>query len=316
MKETIKLGISRCLLGESVRYDGSHQLDRYITGTIGTYAIWYPVCPEVECGLPIPREAMRLVGNPESPRLVTRKTGVDLTDKMKTWISGKLQDLEEQDLCGFIFKSRSPSSGYSGVKVYSASGQFPKKGMGIFAAAFINHFHLIPVEDDGRLHDANIRENFIERVFTFWRWKKMLLGKAGLKELIEFHTTHKLLLMSHSQKHYTHLGKMVAGAGKRDRESLFPQYIVSFMEALKFQATTKKHTNVLMHIAGYFKKNLTTDEKAELLEVIETFHKGLVPLIVPITLLNHYVRKYDEQYLKKQYYLNPHPAELMLRNHV
>jgi uncharacterized protein YbgA (DUF1722 family)/uncharacterized protein YbbK (DUF523 family) len=316
MNDKITLGISTCLLGENVRYDGGHQLDRYLTGTVGKYVEWIPVCPEVECGLPVPREAMRLVGEPDSPRLMTRKTGIDHTEKMKSWIQKKVKNLEEQDLCGFIFKSKSPSSGYSGVKVYSSSGTSSKKGMGIFAAAFIDHFPLIPVEDDGRLHDPQIRENFIERVFVFRHWKKMLKENTGVKGLVEFHTSHKLLLMAHSQKHYSLLGKMVAGAGNRERKKFHHEYITLFMEALKLQATSKKNTNVLMHLAGYFKKNLTSDEKSELLEVIQNYHNGLIPLIVPITLLNHFVRKYEEPYLKKQYYLNPHPAELMLRNHV
>jgi uncharacterized protein YbgA (DUF1722 family)/uncharacterized protein YbbK (DUF523 family) len=316
MKDKITLGISTCLLGENVRYDGGHQLDRYLTGTVGNYVKWFPVCPEVECGLPVPREAMRLIGEPDSPRLMTRKTGIDHTEKMKSWIQKKVKNLAEQDLCGFIFKSKSPSSGYSGVKVYSSSGTSSKKGMGIFAASFIDHFPLIPVEDDGRLHDPQIRENFIERVFVFKHWEKMLQENTGVKGLVEFHTAHKLLLMAHSQKHYSLLGKMVAGAGNREIKNVYHEYITLFMEALKLQATSKKNTNVLMHLAGYFKKNLTADEKAELLEVIENYHNGLIPLIVPITLLNHFVRKYDEPYLKKQYYLNPHPSELMLRNHV
>ncbi len=316
MKEKIKLGISTCLLGENVRYDGGHQHDRFLTGTLGTYVKWYPVCPEVECGLPVPREAMRLVGEPDAPRLMTRKTGIDHTEKMTSWIRKKLQILAEEDLCGFIFKSKSPSSGYSGVKVYSSSGVPGKKGMGIFAAAFIDHFPLVPVEDEGRLHDPQIRENFIERVFVFRHWKKMLQENTGARGLIAFHTAHKLLLMAHSQKHYSLLGKMVAGAGKKEKKQFSHEYITLFMEALKLQATTKKHTNVLMHLAGYFKKNLTKDEKAELQEVIEDYHKGFIPLIVPITLINHYVRKFEEPYLNKQYYLHPHPAELMLRNHV
>jgi uncharacterized protein YbgA (DUF1722 family)/uncharacterized protein YbbK (DUF523 family) len=316
MKSSMKVGISSCLLGNKVRYDGGHQHDHYLTETLGPYVEWVPVCPEVECGLPVPREAMRLVGDPGAPRLTTRKSGIDHTEKMQQWILLKLQSLEKEDLCGFIFKSKSPSSGYSGVKIYSSSGTSVKKGMGIFTAAFIDHFSLVPVEDEGRLHDPKIRENFIERVFVFRRWKEVLQDNAGVKGLIDFHTAHKLLLMAHSQKHYALLGKMVAGAGKREKQHLYHDYITLFMEAVKIQANPKKNTNVLMHITGYFKKNLTSDEKAELLEVIENYHKGLIPLIVPITLMNHYVRKYDEPYLQKQYYLNPHPAELMLRNHV
>ncbi len=316
MEEKIKLGISSCLLGENVRYDGGHKLDHYFTDTLGKYVEWAPVCPEVECGLPVPREAMRLVGTPESPRLVTIRTRKDQTPGMEKWAAKRLKELEKEDLCGFIFKSKSPSSGLRGVKVYGDSGMPGKKGTGIFAAAFEKHFPIIPVEDDGRLHDPNLRENFIERVFVFRRWKKFLSERAGRGGLVSFHTDHKLLLMSHSQKHYSLLGRLVAGAKKGKKEEIFGKYITTLMDGLKLIATVKKNTNVLMHILGYFKNNLSADEKAELLEVIDHYHKGLIPLVVPVTLINHYVRKYAEPYLKGQHYLNPHPLELMLRNHV
>jgi uncharacterized protein YbgA (DUF1722 family)/uncharacterized protein YbbK (DUF523 family) len=316
MSEKIRIGISSCLLGENVRYDGGHKLDHYLVDTLGQYVQWVPVCPEVEYGLPVPREAMRLIGSPEAPRLVTRKTGVDHTDGMKKWAGQKLKKLDSEDLCGFIFKSKSPSSGYRGVKVYSESGMPSKKGTGIFAGAFIHRFPVIPVEDDGRLQDPLLRENFIERVFVFNRWKKFLAERADRGGLVSFHTDHKLLLMSHSQKHYSVLGRSVANAKKGKKEDVFRHYITALMDALKLIATVKKNTNVLMHILGYFRNNISSDEKAELLDVIENYHKGLVPLIVPLTLINHYVRKYEEPYLQRQYYLNPHPVELMLRNHV
>ena len=312
----INLGISSCLLGEQVRYDGGHKRDRYLTDILGKYVQWVPVCPEVECGLPIPREAMRLVGDPEAARLVTRKTGVDHTARMSKWATKRLKELEDSDLCGFIFKTRSPSSGYTGVKVYSESGMPSRKGRGLFAGAFVDRFPLIPVEDEGRLNDPKLRENFIERVFVFRRWKDFLNERHDWGGLVSFHTDHKLLLMSHSQKHYSMLGRFVAQAKKGKKEEVFSQYIDKFMEGLKFVATVKKHTNVLMHILGYFKKELSSDEKAELLDLIEHYHKGLIPLVAPLTLINHYVRKYEEPYLKKQHYLNPHPGELMLRNHV
>jgi uncharacterized protein YbgA (DUF1722 family)/uncharacterized protein YbbK (DUF523 family) len=316
MQDTIRVGISSCLIGENVRYDGGHKRDRYLTDTLGKFVQWVPVCPEVEYGLPVPREAMRLVGSAEAPRLVTRKTGVEHTAGMKKWAVKRLKELESNDLYGFIFKSKSPSSGYRGVKVYSESGMPSKKGIGIFAGAFIHHFPVIPVEDDGRLQDPHLRENFIERVFVFSRWKKFLAERADRGGLVSFHTDHKLLLMSHSQKHYSILGRSVSDAKKGKKENVFNQYIATLMEALKLIATVKKNTNVLMHILGYFRNNISSDEKAELLDVIENYHKGLIPLIVPLTLINHYVRKYEEQYLQRQYYLNPHPAELMLRNHV
>jgi uncharacterized protein YbgA (DUF1722 family)/uncharacterized protein YbbK (DUF523 family) len=313
--EKIKMGISKCLLGENVRYDGGHQHDRYLTDTLGNYFEYTPVCPEVEYGLPIPREAMRLVGTPTSARLVTIKTGIDHTDGMLKWSNGKLNELANEDLCGFIFKSKSPSSGMAAVKVYGPSGMPVHKGVGIFAGAFMKRFPILPVEEDGRLHDPLLRENFIERVFVYKRWQELLKNGKSIRKLIDFHTDHKLLVLSHSPKHYSILGKLVASA-KNYKGDLYGTYVTTLMECLRLIATTKKHTNVLHHIMGYFKKQLTTDEKQELLEIIESFYKQIVPLIVPMTILSHYVRKYGEPYLERQHYLNPHPMELMLRNHV
>jgi len=311
----IKIGISSCLLGEKVRYDGSHKWDRYITDTLGQYFEWAPVCPEVEYGLSVPREAMHLIGNPGSPRLVTIRTGIDHTEGMLKWAEKRLKELEKEELCGFIFKSRSPSSGIGGVKVYTLSGMPSKKGVGIFGRAFMNKFPLIPVIDEGRLHDPDLRENFIERVFVYKRWKEFLRKGGLIRDLIIFHTEHKLLILSHSPKHFSLLGQLVASAKKYKPEELHSEYIKLLIEGLRLIATVKKNTNVLLHIAGYFKKQLSSDDKKALLEVIENYHKGYVPLIVPIVLINHYVRKFDEPYLKKQHYLNSHPIELMLRNH-
>jgi len=312
--DKIKLGISSCLLGEHVRYDGGHKRDFYITEILGKFVEWVPVCPEVEYGLPIPREAMHLVGTPDAPRLVTRKTGVDHTEGMLTWTRKRLRELEREELCGFVFKSRSPSSGMRGVKVYGPSGMPSHRGRGIFGGAFQDRFPLIPVEDDGRLNDPGLRENFVERVFAYKRWRDFERdGSRG--KLVSFHTEHKLMLLAHSPKHYRELGRLVAEAKKIAPAELHARYVATMMDALRLIATVKKNTNVLHHAMGYFKKVLSPDEKSELLEVIEHYHRGLVPLIVPITLVKHYVRKYDEPYLKKQYYLNPHPVELMLRNH-
>jgi uncharacterized protein YbgA (DUF1722 family)/uncharacterized protein YbbK (DUF523 family) len=314
--EKVRIGISSCLLGEQVRYDGGHRHDHYLTDTLGRLVEWVPVCPEVEYGLPIPREAMRLVGDPEAPRLVTRKTGTDYTDGMLKWALSRLKQLEHENLCGFIFKSKSPSSGIRGVKVYSESGMPARTGAGIFGGAFIRRFPLIPVEDDGRLHDPSLRENFIERVFVFRRWREFLLRGSSLKNLVSFHTKHKLLIMAHSPKHYSDLGRLVAWAKGKDSKALLEEYNSKIMEGLRLIATVKKNTNVLMHCMGYFKKQITADEKQELLEVIEHYHGGLIPLVVPVTLINHYVRKFEEAYLREQFYLKPHPVELMLRNHV
>jgi len=314
--EKIKTGISSCLLGNKVRYDGGHKWDRYVTETLGQYLEWVPVCPEVECGLPVPREAMRLVGNPDSPRLVTIGSGIDHTERMMKWAENKLKDLEKKNLCGFIFKSRSPSSGIGGVKIYTPSGMPSHRGAGVFGNAFLQHFPLIPAIDDGRLHDPGLRDNFIERVFVYKRWKELTDRGLTLTGLVMFHTSHKLLILSHSQKHYAALGRLVATSKTRSLNDLQSEYVNILMESLRLLSTIKKNTNVLLHMAGYFKNRLSADEKRELLELIDHYHKGHIPLIVPITLIKHYVRKFDEPYLKNQCYLNPHPIELMLRNHV
>ncbi len=312
----IKLGISSCLVGENVRYDGGHKLDRFLGNTLAGYVAWVPVCPEVEYGLPVPREAMRLVGDPDAPRLVTVRSRKDHTDGMTAWARSRVEALAGEDLCGFVFKSRSPSSGMASVKVYGESGMPSRRGAGIFAREFMARFPLLPVEDEGRLYDPGLRENFIERIFVVRRWKDYLADDGSARGLIDFHADHKLLIMSHSPRHYRQLGQMVAGASRASVQRLQAGYFSLLMEGLRLLATARKHTNVLQHAAGYFKRDLSKDEKQELQEVIEEYHRGLVPLIVPVTLLRHYVRKYDEPYLRRQYYLNPHPAELMLRNHV
>jgi uncharacterized protein YbgA (DUF1722 family)/uncharacterized protein YbbK (DUF523 family) len=316
MNERIKLGISTCLLGESVRYDGGHKLDRFLTDTLGVYVDYVPVCPETECGLGIPREAMRLVGDPASPRLLTIRTKRDHTDGMLRWAAKRVKELEKEDLCGFVFRSNSPSSGMERVKVYNVSGMPVKTGVGIFARAFMEHFPLIPVEEDGRLHDPKLRENFIERIFTMKRWREALLGKKSVGTIVAFHSSHKLLIRAHSEKHYREMGKLVAEGKKRSIKDLYNRYETLLMEALRLKPTTRKNTNVLTHMMGYFKKQLSPDEKQELLEIINQYRSGYIPLIVPITLINHYVRKYEQPYLAQQVYLRPHPIELKLRNHV
>ncbi len=316
MNEKIKIGISTCLLGENVRYDGGHKRDNYLVNILGRYVEFIPVCPEVECGMSIPREAMRLVGKRESPRLITRQTGIDVTDKMTSWIPGRLKQLEKEELCGFIFQHSSPSSGMERIKVYNEKGMPEKKGVGIFARAFMDHFPKIPVEDDGRMHDPVLRENFIQRIFIIKRWKDLIKTGMTKNGLIEFHTTHKLLLMSHSPEKLRKLGKITAEVSLNPLDQIYESYHNELVETINLKSTVKKHTNVLQHIAGYFKKQLTSDEKQEVVELIESYHSRIVPLIVPITLLNHFVRKYNEPYLKKQYYLHPHPDELALRNHV
>ena len=316
MESPIKIGVSWCLLGERVRYDGGHKLDRYLVDTLGKFVQYVPVCPEVGCGLPVPRESMHLAGDPSSPSLITSRTHIDHTEKMLKWAAKRVAELEKEDLCGFIFKSNSPSSGMERVKVYLDTGIPVKTGVGIFARAFMDNFPYLPVEDEGRLHDPGIRENFIERVFAFRRLKDFLAGKADMGGLVGFHTVHKFQIMAHSPQLYREMGKLVAAGKGMDRQHLLDRYRELFMRALALHATAKKNTDVLMHIMGYFRNELTKGEKAELLEVIRQYHDRMIPLVVPLTLLRHYVGKYDQPYLKKQIYLNPHPMELMLRNHV
>jgi len=313
--ENIKIGISTCLLGESVRYDGGHKKDRYLTDTLGRYLEYVPVCPETEYGLGIPREALRLVGDPDSPRLVTSRSGIDHTEGMLKYARNRVSELEKEDLCGFIFKSKSPSSGMERVKVYNEKGMPVQKGVGIFVRVFMEHFPLIPVEEEGRLHDPVLRENFIERIFTLKRWRDSMKGRSSVGKLVDFHSRNKLLLMAHSPQHYREMGKLVAGGKEIPLKELYSRYEKLMMEALSLKATVKKNSNVLQHMLGYFKKQLVPDEKQEVLETIDSFRDGDVPLVVPLTLLKHFVRKYEEPYLGIQTYINPHPVALKLRNH-
>ena len=304
--EKIKLGISTCLLGEPVRYDGSHKLDRFLKDTLGQYVDYVPVCPEVECGLGTPRESMRLEGEPGALRLITTRTKKDLTDPMLVWSSQKVQELESQDLCGFIFKSNSPSSGMERIRVLDPHGVTRKTGIGIFAGVFIKTFPLIPVEDEGRLHDPGIRENFIERIFALRRWREMLKQGKKTARLIEFHSRNKLQMMAHSPGSAREMGKLAAIAKEIPADEFFDRYEKMLMEGLRLKATLKKNTNVLQHIMGYFKKLLTSDEKLELLELINHYYNGYLPLVVPVALLKHYARKYKQPYLAGQFYLDPH----------
>lgn len=316
MTEKIKIGISSCLLGNNVRWNGGHQRDRYLTDTLGQYVEWVPVCPEVEVGLGIPRETLRLKGDPENPRLVTTKTGVDHTASMNKWAKGRLDDLAMENLCGFIFKCDSPSSGMVRVKVYSEKGMPQKKGVGIFARAFMDRFPLIPVEDDGRLRNPSIRENFIDQIFTLKRWRETRGRRSCVGNVVDFHSRNKLVLMAHSPKHLKEMGALAAGGKKLGCRMLYSAYEELLLEALRLKTTVRKNYNVLQHVMGYFRKQLTPDEKQELLEVMDHYKQSLVPLVVPLTLFRHYVRKYDQPYLEEQTWLNPHPADLKLHNHV
>jgi uncharacterized protein YbgA (DUF1722 family)/uncharacterized protein YbbK (DUF523 family) len=312
----IRIGISACLLGEKVRYDGEHQRDPYLVETFGRYVEWVPVCPEVEMGLGTPRETLRLVRIQGDIRLIMPKTGADHTDAMRAYAKQRVAGLAKEDLCGYVLKKGSPSCGMERVRVFNPQGVPAKSGRGLFAAALLQHFPLLPVEEEGRLSDPRRRENFVERVFAYRRLRTFFAGRWKLGELVAFHTAHKLLLMAHSPKAYETLGRLVAGAKAVPRAELRERYEAGFMRALGEMATTKRHVNVLLHIVGYFRERLDSDSRRELLALIEDYRRGLVPLIVPITLIRHYVRRFGVAYLRGQVYVEPHPKELMLRNHV
>jgi uncharacterized protein YbgA (DUF1722 family)/uncharacterized protein YbbK (DUF523 family) len=315
MSEKIRLGVSACLLGQKVRYDGQHKFDAFVVETLGKFVEYVPVCPEVECGMPVPRESMRLVGTVEDPRLITHKSGMDMTDQLVTWARCRVVELEKENLCGFIFKSRSPSSGMERVKVYDIKGGMAGRSPGLFAREFLRHFPLLPAEDEGRLQDPELRENFIERIFTLKRYRDAVGDRATIACLMKFHEQHKFLIQSHSTELSREMGRMLAGADRKSAAGLRGPYEAALLSALRLLATPSKHANVLQHMVGFMKKQLTGDEKAELLELIDAMRAGLVPLIVPVTLLKHHVRKHAVVYLRDQVYLNPHPLELKLRNH-
>lgn len=316
MLTKIKLGLSSCLLGEKVRYDGGHKLDPFITGILGQFVEFVPVCPEAECGLGIPREAMHLVAAADGHRLITIHSRIDYTERMLAWAKRRMAELEREDLWGFIFKSGSPSCGLRRVKIYAGQGKQSRTGVGLFSREFMRHFPLVPVEDEARLQDPELRENFVERLFTMKRWRETVTLRARRRALVEFHTRHQLLLMAHSPRHCGLLDKLVAQVRELPLPEVYDRYQTLLMAALRLKSTRSKNVNVLLHALGYFKKNLAPAEKTELLEIIENYRQGDIPLIVPITLLNHYVRQYEQPYLKDQYYLHRHPLELQLRNHV
>ena len=313
---SLRLGISRCLLGDEVRFDGGHKRDNFLTDVFGRYVEWISICPEVEAGLGTPREAMRLVGDPQHPRLVTIKSGTDHTRALQTMTTHRIEELKALDLSGYVFKKGSPSCGIERVRIYNEHGMPSRDGIGLFARAFIEEFPLIPVEEEGRLCDATIRENFIERVFCYRRWQDLVQHGVTRQALVQFHTIHKYLLLAHSPQQYEVLGRLVGQAHHYRPKDLVHRYGKLFMDTLFVKATGRKHVNVLQHIIGHFKERLGAHEKAELLGVISDYHHGLTPLIVPLTLVKHYVRIFDVSYIREQVYLNPHPKELMLRNHV
>lgn len=315
LQRPIRLGISSCLLGEAVRFDGGHKRDSFLTETFAKFVEWVPVCPEVECGFGTPREPLRLVRLGGGVRLLTVRTGRDVTAQLDEYATRRAAELASEDLCGYVLKKDSPSCGLERVKVYE--GSVPARtGRGLFAAALRERFPELPVEEEGRLSDPRLRENFVERVFAYRRLRDRFRGTWTVANLVQFHTAHKLILMAHSPAAYRQLGRLVASARDFSRDTVGPQYTRLFMATMAVVATPRRHTNVLQHMAGYFKDRLDRASRSELLAVIEEYRRQLVPLVVPMTLLRHHVRACGVSYLAGQVYLDPHPRELVLRNHV
>ena len=310
------VGVSACLLGQQVRFDGGHKRDLFLTDLFGKFIDWVAICPEVEVGMGVPRASVRLVGTLTHPRMIAEKSGKDWTEAMHRFAAKRVRDIAEKQLSGYVFKKNSPSCGMERIKVYNAKGMAERHGRGLFAAAIMKQWPLLPVEEEGRLNDLKLRENFIERVFAYHRWLQATSERRSPGALVRFHTSHKYLLLAHSERHYRHLGHLVAAAKQISIAEVYDDYGWGFMDALAVHATEKSHANVLDHMMGYFSKQLTAAERQELVQLIGEFRHRLIPLIAPITMIRHYTRKYQVAYLQGQLYLEPNPKELMLRNHV
>lgn len=309
----IKLGISSCLLGAPVRHDGGHKRHGYTVNTLAEFFEFVPFCPEVLAGLGTPRPTIRLVGSNQSVRVVEVKNhDVDVTDRLIETSAAIIE--QAVGLAGYILKKDSPSCGLERVRVYDHNGVPNKNGQGVFAKTLMKAFPNMPLEEEGRLMDPVLRENFLERVYVYARWLELSSKRISTKALVEFHTQHKFLLLAHDEVIYRELGPLVAAARPDNLEATAEQYIAKLMSALKKTATRKRHTNVLMHLSGYLKSVLSADQKTELGEVLDKYRNGIVPLVVPLTLLKHYFRQTPSPYVEMQRYIDPYPEALMLRN--
>jgi uncharacterized protein YbgA (DUF1722 family)/uncharacterized protein YbbK (DUF523 family) len=315
-KTVIRVGVSSCLLGQEVRYDSGHKRDRYLTDILDDYVEWVSVCPEVESGMPTPRPAMRLVEDGQNVRMAEIKTNIDHTTQMTKFSQLRVRKLRDQNLCGYILKKNSPSCGMTRVKIWKDKGMPRRDGRGLYASALMDAYPNLPVEEEGRLHDAALRENFIERVFGYRRLQDLFRPRWTVGQVMKFHTAHKLQLMAHSPAAYRTLGQLVAVTKEVPRAIFRNDYEDGFMTALAQLASRGRNTNALQHAAGYVKTKIDSASRNELADLIHDYRNGLVPLVVPLSLLRHHIRVHEIDYLAGQSYLQPHPKELMLRNHV
>lgn len=308
---SIRVGVSACLLGQRVRYDGGHKADPFIIETLGRYFCWVPVCPEMEIGLGTPRETLRLMGDATAPRLIGTVSGHDHTVRMQRFAVQRLSQLAEPGLHGYILKKNSPSCGMQGVRVYGSSERPWRRGRGLFAQALMARWPWLPVAEEGCLQDPGRREHFIERVYACHRWRGFLASNPAPRDMVQFHARNKLSLMAHSRPHDQALGRMVAECGEGLDEDFLEAYGDLFMAGLKVRATRKKRADVLFHIQGYLKRELGKPDKADLAACIDDYRQGLVPLTTPLDLLRSHFRRYPCPYVEAQTYLNPYPDALM-----
>jgi len=316
--EPVRIGVSACLLGTAVRFNGGHQRSNYVAESLSQFVQYVPVCPEVEIGLGTPREAIRLKrsdgGGPL--QLIGSRTGSDHTEAMQQYSICKLDQLDALNLSGYIFAKNSPTCGVHRVRVYDQNGVPSREGRGLFAAAVVERWPLLPVEEDGRLNDPQLRESFLHRVFAYHRARSLFASAWTLGDLVRFHTREKMLLLAHDPATYRRLGTLVAGAKGRPRDEIAEDYLAGFMGGLSRVATAGSHFNALEHVVGFFKRLLGPAEKRELLQLMDDFRRRFVPLAVPLTLVRHYVTSFQIAYLRDQTYLASHPRELMLQVHV
>jgi uncharacterized protein YbbK (DUF523 family)/uncharacterized protein YbgA (DUF1722 family) len=302
----IRIGISTCLLGEPVRYDGGHKRDAFLVATLGRYVEWVPVCPEVEAGFGVPREPMQLRHNVGGVRLVTTSTGIDHTERMRRFAVRRVAALGAHDLSGYVLKSNSPSCGMDRVKIYGRGGSVLAHGHGLFAAALLRAFPHLPIEEEGRLGNPRVREHFIERVFAYRRLRSLFNGRWTIGDLVAFHGAHTLQLMAHAPRRYRQLSRLVAGAKVMPRRALHAAYESEFNGALAVRPTPKRHVNVLRHILGCMHDRLAPASRRAVVHAVERYRRGEVPLAVPLTLVRQYVRQFAIPDLQAQTYLEPH----------
>ncbi|MCP4971507.1 MAG: DUF523 and DUF1722 domain-containing protein [Arcobacter sp.] len=310
----MKIGISSCLLGTMCRYDGGHSKDKFILNELGKYFDFKPFCPE-KIIFATPREAIRLVKKDEKIKVKTSNTNIDVTSKVKNISEELVSQIEEDELCGFIFKSKSPTCGMQRVKVYKENKGVPENSeVGIFAGEVKDKYPLLPTEEEGRLGDAWLRENFLMQIFAYKNIFEFLKYEASFKKLVDFHTSYKYLIYSKSHISYKKLGNIVANHKKLNLKEVLEKYKLCFLETIYKKGSILKTYNILLHIFGYFKKHISKDEKKEILDSVEEFKQGIIPLIAVVKILNLYVTRFDIKYLKIQKFLNPYPKELALRS--